>query len=103
MGYTSGTLIEGFSRAGEIPVSEVGAFIFQVMPGQGIDRLDRLGTLLQVNVDADPDLPQVSRVFKLFGSGVIAGADPSLVDWFGPMEIWVRLFVPRLDYDLSTK
>lgn len=103
MAYTEGTLLEGFSRASIVPSNETGAFILNVLPGQGFDRLTRLGTVLQVDPGAALDRYNVSRVFKLFGSGIIAGTDPAHAAFGISSEVWVRLFVPSMQYWLFSQ
>jgi len=98
MSQNFGTITEGFSQVLIMPQGESGAFLFEVPPGQGFDRLERLGTLIQCDSFSAPAIYPVSRVFKLFGGGLIAGADPSVTAWASGSELWVRLFVPSLQY-----
>lgn len=98
MAYTEGTLLKGFSRASVIPSTETGAFILNLLPNQNFDRLTRLGTVLQVDPSPTLDRYNVSRVFKLFGGGIIAGPDPAQAAFGNSSEIWVRLFIPTLQY-----
>jgi len=103
MAYTEGTLIEGFSIAAVVPFPEEGSFILNVLPGQGFDRLTRLGTVLQVSPSETPTRRQVTRVFKLFGEGLMVGSDTAALAWGASTEIWIRLFVPSMQYWIFSK
>lgn len=103
MAFTTGTLSQGLALAGVMPIGELGAFSLLIPSGQGFDRLTRLGTVLQTVDFEEAGSYQVTRVFKLFGGGIVATADPA-VEWFSlASELWVRVFVPTIQYQLFSE
>jgi len=64
-------------------------------------RLARLGTILVCQSPASQLNRRVFRVYKLYGGGIAAIAEPLAVQVGSPVEVWVNWFAPGILWTIT--